>query len=253
MRLNQYLAHNSQYSRREADRLINEGCVKINHRIAKLGDSVYKNDKIFVNGQFIKEKDKNQYSVIIYHKPKGEIVSKKDDRGRRIIYDSLPSGFSHFIPVGRLDFASNGLLMLTDSPMVAQKLMHSSLERIYYLKIKGYVNEQIKRSMLEGLKLEDARAGGHRLNNIQSMEFAPFTGFEIIQESGGYTRLKVGIVEGQNRELRRFFAAFDTHVMDIKRVRFGFASLGKLALQKWRFLEKSEYTKLHHFLKKESE
>ena len=79
---------------------------------------------------------KKEFTVIVYHKQKGELVSKKDDRGRKTIYDTLDKKFAKFVSVGRLDYASEGLLLLTDAPAIATALMNSDIEREYYLKGK---------------------------------------------------------------------------------------------------------------------
>lgn len=247
MRINKFISHNSKYSRREADELIKQGLVKINHKIAKLSDSVEEDDKIFINGKKLHKK--TQFSVIIYHKQKGEIVSKKDDRGRKTIYDSLPRQFNTWLSVGRLDFVSEGLLLLTDSPVIADALMHSDLEREYYLKVKGIVDKNVIEAMQNGLEIQNETKGAHAKTKITSMSFAPFLDFEIFGSSGGFTKLKVIINEGKNRELRRFFGHFDLKVMDLKRVAFGALDLGVLKAGKYRYLENGEYDKLRDFLK----
>ena len=246
IRLNKFISHNTKYSRREADELIKNGHVKIKNKIVTdLSTKVTKDDKVFIRGRLIRQK--NDFTVIVYNKQKGELVTKKDDRGRKTIFDNLPKRFSHFLPIGRLDFASEGLLLLTDSPQVATALMESNLERVYYLKIKGSVTPAMEEAMKNGLYTEDARAGGHEKSDIKEMEFAPFLWYRVQKESGGYTKLKVAITEGKNRELRRFFAYFDTEVVDLKRVEFGGISLD-IAPGKKRFLTKSEYHSLHTFL-----
>lgn len=117
MRLNQYIAHHSKYSRREADKLILEGKVSIKHKvITDFAYQVQEGEKIYLNEKLLKAKE--EYTIIVYHKPKGELVSKKDDRGRRVIFDSLPKRFAHFTPVGRLDFTSEGLLLLDRKSVV---------------------------------------------------------------------------------------------------------------------------------------
>jgi len=167
-------------------------------------------------------------AFVVYHKPKGELVSKKDDRGRKTIYDSLPKKFSHYLSVGRLDYASEGLLLLTDSPRVATALMHGDLERVYYVKIKGEITPSMEMAMREGLIAEDARKGGHSKSKVHSMEFAPFIEYRIIKNRPTFSTLKVTIAEGKNRELRRFFAYFDAEVVDLKRVSYGRVDLGML-------------------------
>ena len=179
-----------------------------------------------INTDALIDAEKDGYTVVVYNKPKGELVSKKDDRGRKTIYDSLPKKFSHYLSVGRLDFASEGLLLLTDSPRVASALMHGDLERVYYVKIKGEVTPSMEEAMREGLIAEDARRGGHSQSKVHSMEFAPFVEYRIIKSRHTFSTLKVTIAEGKNRELRRFFAYFDTEVVDLKRVSYGRVDLG---------------------------
>ena len=248
MRINKFISHKTNYSRREADELIKAGKVSINGRIiSDLSTDIKDSDKVKIGSRLVKLK--KEFSVILYNKPKGELVTKRDDRGRRTIYDSLPRGFSKFISIGRLDFASEGLLLLTDAPAIAQALMDSDIEREYYLKIKGNITEQVINAMREGFFAKDATKGAHAKTKQISMEFKPFLAYRIISQSGGYTRLKVIINEGQNRELRRFFGYFDLEVMDLKRVSFGRVSLDQLGEGKWRYFTNSEYDDLRDFLK----
>jgi len=248
LRLNKFISHNTKYSRREADKLISEGKVRVNGKAqTDLATQVSYDDTIEINNKKIFKK--SEFTVIVYNKQKGELVSKKDDRGRSTIYDNLPKKFSHFLSVGRLDFASEGLLLLTDAAAIASALMQSDLERVYYLKIKGEVTEAMKNAMKEGLYLEDASKGAHKLSKTKSMEFAPFIAYEVFGSSGGYTKLRVMIKEGKNRELRRFFAYFDAEIVDLKRVSYGSVDLGVLKPGKHRFLTNSEYENLRDFLK----
>ena len=248
MRLNKYISHNTIYSRREADKLIQEGFVKVNGKVVKEPYyEVKRGDKVFVKGKPVKEK--KVFTVIVYNKPRGELVAKTDERGRRTIYDSLPAKFKHFIPVGRLDFASEGLLLLTDSPKVAQALMESDLERIYKVKIKGSITPAMEEAMKEGLELEDATAGAHEKTKIKSMSFAPFFAYQIIKNDPNYSKLKIALTEGKNREIRRFFAHFNREVLDLKRLEYGGVKLNALPVGKTRYLTKKEYEDLREFLK----
>ena len=127
-RLNKFISHNTSYSRREADELIKQGKVSVNGRIvSELATSVSDEDKVKINGRIVRLK--KEFTVIVYHKQKGELVSKKDDRGRKTIYDSLDRQFAKFVSIGRLDYASEGLLLLTDAPAIATALMNSDVER----------------------------------------------------------------------------------------------------------------------------
>lgn len=247
MRINKFISHNTSYSRREADELIKNGKVSVNGRIVSDFIDVSYDDKIRINGKLVKKK--TEFTMIVYNKQKGELVTKKDDRGRKTIFDTLPSGFSKFVSVGRLDFASEGLLLLTDAPAIADALMKSDIERMYYLKVKGNITDDVINAMKEGIYISDATKGAHPKTDIKSMEFKPFLAYSILGVSGGYTKLKVIINEGQNRELRRFFGYFDLEVMDLKRVSFGRVNLGMIKSGKWRYLTNSEYDDLRDFLK----
>ncbi|TLD85101.1 rRNA pseudouridine synthase [Helicobacter sp. MIT 11-5569] len=250
MRLNQFIAHHSKYSRREADKLIKEGRITINKEVVlDFSYQVDKNTKVYLNGKLLRKQE--GYTVIVYNKPKGEIVSKHDDRGRKVIYDSLPKRFSHFKPVGRLDFASEGLLLLSDNVKVVRALMESALERVYLLKLSGFIKESVFDAMESGITLKDASAGGHNKSKIKAMQFAPFVGYTCIKNTEKYSKIKVIIKEGKNRELRRFFAHFGLEVLDLKRIAYGFVQLNNLPMQKVRFLERGEYNKLHAFLEKD--
>ena len=202
-------------------------------------------DKVAIKGVLIKPQ--LGYTVIIYHKRKGEIVSKRDDRGRTTIFDSLPTRFRYFMPIGRLDFASEGLLLLTDSSSVAHQLMASSLERIYNIKINGTVTEAMVQAMQQGITI-DSGIGGHKYSTIDTMEIKPFNFCSVVKNTRHYSKVKVGITEGKNRELRRFFAHFKREVLDLKRVQFGQFMLNNLPVQKVRYLTKSEYKYLRSML-----
>ena len=245
-RLNKYISHNSKYSRREADELIKAGKVKMKDKvITNLATQVGKGDKVYIHDRFMHPK--NEFTVIVYNKLKGELVTKKDDRGRKTIYDNLSKRYHHYISIGRLDFASEGLILLTDAPDVATALMTSNLERVYYLKIKGPVTPAMETGMKEGLSAEFATKGAHERSEIVSMDFKPFLWYKVQKDDLNFSKLKVSISEGKNRELRRFFGYYDSEVMDLKRVEFGGVSLD-IAPGKMRFLSKSEYHSLHTFL-----
>ena len=247
MRLNQFIARHSKYSRREADNLIAQGRVNIQKSKAQLGVEVHEGERVFIDGKMLKPK--KEFTTIIYHKPKGELVTKRDDRGRRTIFDSLEKKFAHFTPIGRLDFASEGLILLSDSIEVVHALMHSSLQREYILKLNGKITEEMIEAMENGLVLEDARAGGHEKSAIDSMEFKPFDFYSIYKSDSKFSKLKVRISEGKNRELRRFFAHFKAEVLDLRRVAYGWVELHALPVGKSRYLTREEYRKLHAFLK----
>ncbi|RUM68205.1 MAG: rRNA pseudouridine synthase [Sulfurovum sp.] len=249
MRLNKYISHHTKYSRREADKLIEDGDVTLHKKILKdFSYEVDENDLIYVKGKVIKIN--NELTVIAYNKPKGVLVTKKDDRGRATIYHKLPGKYRHFMPIGRLDYASEGLLLLSDNVEVVTALMESHLDRTYNLKIDKPITSKMIEAMQEGLVLDDARAGAHEKSKIYSMEFAPFAHFEIRSEGKNFTKLRVTITEGKNRELRRFFAHFDAKILDLKRIAFGGIELNNLPENKTRYFTRREYDDLHKFMKR---
>jgi len=146
IRLNKFISHNSRFSRREADELIKAGKVSIDGKvIGDLSTKVGYKTVVKVNGRTVKVDYSRPSTVIVYNKLKGEIVSKNDPQGRKVIYDTIGKKFSHFIPVGRLDYASEGLLLLTDDPTIATALMRSDLERVYKIKIEGNITDAMIR------------------------------------------------------------------------------------------------------------
>lgn len=250
IRLNKFISHNSRFSRREADELIKAGKVSIDGKtISDLSTKVGHKTIVKVNGRTVKIDYSRPSTVIVYNKLKGEIVSKNDPQGRRIIYDTIAKKFSHFIPIGRLDYASEGLLLMTDDPKIATAIMTSDLERVYKIKIEGEVTPAMISGMDNGIKLDDATAGAWDNTKTVDMEFQPFLGYQIQTSTPKYSKLKVAISEGKNRELRRFFAHFNAKVVDLKRVSFGGINLNNLPSGKVRYLERDEYENLRLFMK----
>lgn len=251
VRLNKFISHNTKYSRREADRLIAQGRVTVDGAIVTdMATKVIERvNKVSINGKkSIWVENDRMFTVIVYNKPKGELVTKRDPQGRKTIYDSLSSKYRHFLPIGRLDYASEGLILLTDDVKVANALMHSQLERIYKIKINGSIPKIMISAMEQGLYLEDATKGAHKESDITSMNFAPFIAYQIQTNNQNYSKLKVAIGEGKNRELRRFFAHFNRDILDLKRLEFGGISLNNLPTGKSRYLNRDEYRNLRKYL-----
>ena len=247
MRLNKFIAHHTKYSRRDADTLIFDGKVKLNGVICtNPATDVTEGDKLKVNN--IPVTQKKNYTFIVYNKPKGELVTKRDDRGRKTIFHSLPTRLRGFRYVGRLDFASEGLLILGDAVDIVDILSSSDLPRVYKIKIKGDITPNIIDAMKRGVELNNRR-GAHSENRINHLELQPFMNFEIIKNSPTYSTLKVAITEGKNRELRRFFANFGREVVDLNRISYGWISLNNLKEGSWRYFTPDEYNLLHDYLK----
>ncbi|WP_407926919.1 23S rRNA pseudouridine(2605) synthase RluB [Cellvibrio polysaccharolyticus] len=209
-KLQKVLARAGLGSRREMEREIEAGHVKVNDRIAKLGDRVTPDDKIFVNGQrVLQSTGVARRRVILYNKPEGEICSRSDPEGRRTVYDGLPALHGErWISVGRLDFNTSGLLLFTNDGELANKLMHPSsvIDREYLVRIQGQVDDEMKRNLLDGVLLDDG--------------VARFT--DIVDGAGeGRNRWFYCVVmEGRNREVRRLWESQGVKVSRLKRVRY---------------------------------
>jgi 23S rRNA pseudouridine2605 synthase len=182
-------------------------------------------DKILVNGQPVELATRQEPRVLLYHKPVGELVTRSDPQGRRTVFEALPAG--RWVAVGRLDLNSSGLLLLTDSGELANRLMHPryELEREYAARIRGELRPDEKKQLLEGVELDG--------------EAARFESIETYRESEGSNRwYRVVLKEGRNREVRRLFEALGHPVSRLVRLRYGPIELpADLAAGCWRELE----------------
>lgn len=209
-KLQKVLARMGIGSRREMERVIQEGRVKVNDRTANLGDRVTVEDKIFLDGQRILQRTEvSRRRVILYNKPEGEICSRVDPDGRPTVYDNLPPiRGERWISVGRLDFNTSGLLLFTNDGEFANKLMHPSsvIDREYLVRIQGEVDDDMKKALKEGVLLDDG--------------VARFT--DIVDGAGeGRNRWFYCVVmEGRNREVRRLWESQGVKVSRLKRVRY---------------------------------
>lgn len=209
-KLQKVLARAGIGSRREMERAIEQGQVKVNDRVAKLGDRVTAQDKIFVNGQrVVLRNELTRRRVILYNKPEGEICSRSDPEGRPTVYDHLPPlKGERWISVGRLDFNTSGLLLFTNDGELANKLMHPSsvIDREYLVRIQGEVTDDMRQVLLRGVVLDDG--------------IARFT--DIVDGAGeGKNRWFYCVVmEGRNREVRRLWESQGVKVSRLKRVRY---------------------------------
>lgn len=226
MRINKYLAACGIASRRECDRLISEGKVKVNGRIADLGIDVGEDDEIFVEGNKVSLK-KNEYYIL--NKPKGYLSTVVDDKGRKTVMDLMPTTVGRIYPVGRLDYDSEGLLILTTDGALAQHLTHPSNEvpKTYLVKIEGTMNESDLNPIRSGIEIE----GGYVTKKCKA---------HIVETNKEYTKIHVTITEGKNREIRKMFAAIGREVSLLKRIKVGDISLRGLNRGSWRKLTKEE-------------
>jgi len=211
-------------SRREIEGWIAAGRVTVNGAVAELGARALPSDEISVDGKPVSRPAAHSPRVLLYHKPVGELVTRSDPQGRRTVFAALPPG--RWVAVGRLDLNSSGLLLLTDSGELANRLMHPryGLEREYAARVRGELAADEKKQLLEGIAVDG--------------EPARFERIETYREGEGSNRwYRVTLKEGRNREVRRLFEALGHPVSRLVRLRYGPVDLpGDLAPGRWREL-----------------
>ncbi|MBK8113946.1 MAG: pseudouridine synthase [Candidatus Accumulibacter sp.] len=210
-RLHKLLANSGIGSRREMEALIGAGRIMVNGETAHIGQTVSPGDRIKVNGKLVQLRFSDRLPrVILYHKPEGEIVSRNDPDHRPNVFTSLPRmSAGRWVAVGRLDFNTSGLLLLTTSGDLANRLMHPryQLVREYAVRILGELPDEARLRLLEGIELEDGPA--------------KFSSFQEAGGEGANRWYRVSLFEGRNREVRRMFEAVGVVVSRLMRVRYG--------------------------------
>jgi len=231
-RLQKVISHAGICSRRKAEELIQEGKVKVNGKVVKeLGIKVVPSDKIEVNEIPI-EREEPVYFLL--YKPRGVISSVKDEKGRKVVTDFFPGIKERIYPVGRLDYDTSGLLLLTNDGEFANLLMHPSneLEKVYVAKIKGIPLREDLRKLERGVRLEDGKTAPARVRALSYDKKKQTTIVEII------------IHEGRNRQVRRMFEFIGHEVIKLKRERYGFLTLNGLNAGEARELTRHEVKQL---------
>ena len=226
MRLNKYLAACGVASRRDCDELIKQGRVKVNGAVASIGMEADEGDEVTVDGNKVVLK-KNEYYIL--NKPKGYLSTVSDDKGRRTVLDLLPSNVGRIYPVGRLDYDSEGLLILTTDGELAQRLTHPSNEvpKTYLVKIEGTATEATLNPIRSGVEID----GGYVTKKCKA---------HIVETNKDYTKIHITITEGKNREIRKMFAAIGREVTLLKRIKVGELTLRGLDRGAYRKLTKQE-------------
>lgn len=234
-KLHKVLAEAGMGSRREMEELIVAGRVSVNGEPAHIGQRIMPTDQVRINGKPVKRRVQTKPPrVLLYHKPTGEIVSHADPEGRPSVFDKLPPmKTAKWLAVGRLDFNTEGLLMLTTSGDLANRFMHPrySVEREYAVRVVGELAEGARQKLLHGVELEDGPAN-----------------FLRIRDGGGEGTnhwYHVALAEGRNREVRRMFEAVGLMVSRLIRTRHGPISLPRgLRRGRWEELEENQVRSL---------
>lgn len=226
-RIQKLLAAAGLGSRREIETWISAGRVTVRGQTAKLGDRALPGETILLDGKPVTTAARHARArVILYHKPVGELVTRKDPEGRPTVFDRLPAlAPGRWVAVGRLDFNTSGLLLLTDSGELANQLMHprQEVEREYEVRVQGGLSPEAMQRLLAGVELEDGTARFKRLEPLQG------------RKDGGSNRwYRAVLAEGRNREVRRMVEAAGGRVSRLARVRFGAVRLpADLAQGRW--------------------
>jgi 23S rRNA pseudouridine2605 synthase len=217
-------------SRRQLEVWIKEGRISVNGQVATLGDRITGEEKVKVDGReidLIKSQGKKT-RVLIYHKPEGEICSHADPEKRPSVFDRLPMiRNGRWISIGRLDFNTSGVLLLTNDGELANRLMHPSaeIEREYAVRIQGEVTKPMMSTLRNGVQLDDGDAH-----------------FDAITDAGGEGSnhwFHVVVKEGRNRLVRRLWESQEVRVSRLIRIRFGEITLPRfLKRGRWEELEK---------------
>lgn len=227
MRLQKYLAQCGVASRRAAEKMIAEGRVKVNGAaVTQMGVQVEPEDEVSVDDAVVTPEEEKHY--LLYHKPMGEVTTASDPEGRATVLDKFRDYPVRLYPVGRLDYDSEGLLLLTNDGELTQRLLHPSREvqKVYLAKVSNRLAPETAKRLSEGVFLENRKTAPAKVR--------------ILKEDAFSTSVLVSIHEGRNRQVRRMFEAVNHQVVLLRRVQFGPIKLGDVQRGQWRRLTAEE-------------
>ncbi|MED3624897.1 23S rRNA pseudouridine(2605) synthase RluB [Neobacillus thermocopriae] len=231
-RLQKVIARAGIASRRKAEELIKEGKVRVNGKVVtELGTKVTPSDKVEVNGIPI-EKEEPVYFLL--YKPRGVISSVSDDKGRKVVTDFFPEVKERIFPIGRLDYDTSGLLLLTNDGEFANLLMHprNEIEKVYVAKVKGIPLREKLKKLEKGIWLDDGKTAPAKVKLLSA------------DKKKQTAIIEITIHEGRNRQVRRMFEAIGHEVIKLKRERYGFLTMNGLKAGEARELTPHEVKQL---------
>ena len=226
MRINKYIASAGVTSRRKADELIEAGKVKVNGVVmTSLGYHVEDGDVVEVQGSVVKPANKFVYYLL--NKPTGYVTSTYDKEGRPVVTELVPDEIRVF-PVGRLDFNTSGLLILTNDGELSNRLMHprNEFDKTYVARVKGTFTRALASRLARGVDI-----GGFVTSPAE---------VKVLKQEKNSSVVEITIHEGKNRQVRRMFEAVGFEVVELERVRLGNLQIGRLAPGKFRKLSPAE-------------
>ena len=235
-RIQKVLSDQGVCSRRAAEKLIDEGRVKVNGHPVTLGDKMDPDfDKVSIDGKSVRIVRKRQYTYLMLNKPRGYITTASDERGRKTVMDLLTGVDRRVYPIGRLDKDSEGLLLLTDDGAFANLLTHPSggVGKLYRVTVRPRATEEQVVKMSSGVVLDDG------------VKTQPAV-IHVVVDEPGRTVLEITLHEGRNRQIRRMCEAVGLEVIRLKRSAEGPVKLGMLQPGEYRELKKSEISALRN-------
>jgi 23S rRNA pseudouridine2605 synthase len=226
MRINKFLAESGIASRRQCDKLIEEGKVTINGSLCTLGQEVTEKDSVKVDGVLVRPQEKKEYYMM--NKPKGYVSTVKDDKDRPTVMDLLPAGAGRVFPVGRLDYDSEGMLIFTNDGEMTFRLTHPKNEvpKTYLIRIEGIISDLALGKLRGGVEIDGVRT---KKCNVK-----------VVEEQDSYTKMHITITEGRNRQVRKMLEAVGKEVIFLKRIKIGELTLKGLDRGKVRKLTAEE-------------
>jgi 23S rRNA pseudouridine2605 synthase len=219
--LQKYLAHAGVASRRAAEEMIARGRIRVNGRVVtQPGVVVGERDRVEADGRPVAAQRPSRYIVV--HKPEKVMTTMRDPEGRRTVAALVPREVGRVVPVGRLDYETSGVLLMTDDGDLAYVLTHPKfgVEKTYRAVVRGRLQPADVRTLLAGIRLDDGRSRPAKVR--------------VVRTSGEASEVDVTIHEGKNRQVRRMFEATDHPVVSLVRLRFGPLTLGELPVGRWR-------------------
>ena len=233
-RLQKLIAESGYCSRRKAEDLIKQGKVMLNgKKVTELGTKATFGDEILVEGNLIEYQEKEYY---LFYKPRGVVCTTKDDKGRKTVLDYFDDTSKRIYPVGRLDYDTTGLLLLTNDGEFANLMMHPSnkIDKFYVAKVKGIITKEEIKLLKKGVLIENKKVYPTRVK------------LKKIDKRNLTSIVEITIHDGINHEVKRLMEAIGHEVIKLKRESFGFLTLGNLKSGEKRQLSIKEVKQLYN-------
>lgn len=235
-RLQKIIAESGYASRRKAEELIKKGKVIVNGKVVtELGTKASFGDDILVEGKKIEKEEKEYY---VFNKPRGVITSTSDDKGRKVVTDYFNSN-KRLFPVGRLDYDTTGLLIVTNDGELSNLITHpkNEIEKVYVAKIEGIIKGAEINKLKSGIVLDGVKCIPKRVK------------LKSFDKKSNSSIVEITITEGKNHEVKRLFESVGFSVSKLKRERVAFLSLGNIKSGEYRKLNPKEVKQLFSLIK----